>query len=183
MFTEKQKQALIAGLLGAGFLLFLVIYVNMMFFTEQKASAQASLSKANKEITDFKKEIAQMDKFLNDEDERRRLEEIVTAARNRLPSSVDAIDFIDIIREGAQRTGISFSSISPVKIRDRDTYREIPYQIKGASRYHEFGQFLNLVECHPDRFMRVNSFSIVNDSKRPSIHPVNVEISTFMFQE
>lgn len=183
MFTEKQKQALIAGLIGAAFLLFLVIYMNMTFFTAQKNAGIRNLNTANKQIKDYTAEIAKMDKFLNDETERQKLDEVVSNAKRRLPTNPEAIEFIDIIREGARRTGISFSSITPISIRDRGSYREIPYQVKGTSRYHEFGQFLNLIECHPDRFMRVNSFTIENNTSRPSIHPVTVEISTFMFEE
>lgn len=183
MFTEKQKQALIAGLLGAVVLFGIFFYLNMMFFTEQKSNATKALNKANTDIKTYNKELADINKFLENEEERKKLDEIVSAARRRLPDNPEAIEFIDIIRESARRTGISFSSITPIAIRDRVSYREIPYQIRGNSRYHEFGQFLNLVECHPERFMRINNFMLTNDPARPSIHPVNVEISTFMFQE
>ncbi|MDX1972965.1 MAG: type 4a pilus biogenesis protein PilO [Candidatus Sumerlaeia bacterium] len=181
--NEKQKQALIGGVIGAVLLTALIIYLNMMFFSDSRTKHVADIKKFEQQIATSEKKLRDLEKVLEDEEERRRLDEIVTAARRRLPDNPEAIDFIDIIRESARRTGLSFSALKPVAIRNRDSYREIPYEVTGSARYHEFGQFLNLIECHPERFMRVNSFTMTNDPKRPSIHPVKVEISTFMFQE
>ena len=33
----------------------------------------------------------------------------------------------------------------------------------------------------PDRFMRVKSFTVENNLTRPSIHPIKLDIATFMF--
>lgn len=183
MLTEKQKQALTVGIIFAVLLTTVVVVYKIYILGPSEAQAVTSIATADKDIAKYEKDIARFDKFINDDEERLAMQTKVENARRRLPSSIEEVDFFDIIRESARRTGTSFSEISPVDIRNQQGYREIPYDIVGSSRYHEFGQFLNLIECHPDRFLRVNSFSVTNNNKRPSLHPVELQISTFIFQD
>lgn len=180
--NEKSKQALTVGLIGAGMLLFVIIYVNFMILSDVKKRNQRAITEINSEITEFRSELQTYERYLRNEDERQRMLAVVEEARSRLPESENTIEFFDIIRESARRTGIGFSKITPLDTRDQPSYSEIPYSIQGDSRYHEFGQFLNLIECHPDRFLRVNSFRLTNNDQRPSIHPTQVQISTFTLQ-
>jgi len=43
------------------------------------------------------------------------------------------------------------------------------------------GIILTLLEQNTDRFMRVKSFKITDNLQRPSVHPIDMQISTFMF--
>jgi Tfp pilus assembly protein PilO len=73
--------------------------------------------------------------------------------------------------------------VKPVSPQNRVQYTEIPYTIEAHGRYHEIGQFLTLIEQNPQRFMRLRNFTAENNLERPSIHPVQMEISTFMFNQ
>jgi Tfp pilus assembly protein PilO len=78
-------------------------------------------------------------------------------------------------------TGIIQETVKPENVRDRAQYTEIPYTVEAHGRYHELGQFLTLIEQNPQRFMRVKSFKLGTNLLRPSIHPIKMEITTFMF--
>jgi hypothetical protein len=45
------------------------------------------------------------------------------------------------------------------------------------------GQFLTLIEQHPDQIIRVKTMRIGNDPNRPSRHPVRMAVATFVFTE
>lgn len=105
------------------------------------------------------------------------LEQIAT----KLPNSPDAPQFFNSLSSVLDVTRIDYSALAPERVLEREVYTEIPYRITCRARFHSFGQFLNLIEENPDRFMRVKTFIMENQDSRPSIHPVVVNIATFMF--
>jgi Tfp pilus assembly protein PilO len=99
----------------------------------------------------------------------------------KLPDSPDAPGFYQALVRVLQVTRVDYSELQPLKDAPRTVYVELPYKITCKARYHDLGHFLNLIEENPDRFMRVKTFTIENQDSRPSVHPVTLEIGTFMF--
>ncbi|MCB2153981.1 type 4a pilus biogenesis protein PilO [bacterium] len=181
VFTEKNKQALLIGLIMAAFLGFLVGY----YYWLSKpviAKTQKERGTLNAQIKKDQAEINRMRALIENTAEREQMAEVVRRAKERLPEDRRAIEFLTLLRDSLTKTGVVQTRVAPEAPKRRALYEEIPYSVKGSARYHEFGQFLNLIECNPDRFMRVNGFSLSNDPNRPSIHPMEVGISTFMFR-
>lgn len=180
--TEKQKQVLVLGLVFCGILLGFTLYFQIMFFSKDVANAKTETDKKQAEIKTLQAEIDKMNAFIRNDAELRQLEEKVAFAKKRLPSDPQAIQFMELLRDSLQKTNVGFTRIERTNPIVRTLYQEIPYLVKGSARYHEFGQFLNLIECHPERFLRVSEFTLDNSTNRPTVHPMNVKISTFMFQ-
>lgn len=180
--TETQKQVLVIGVIVGFVAIFAVIYVQFMVFSDRKTESQEWIERAQGEIRTVRDELRTMQRFMENESERAELEARVDSARRRLPSDPQAQQFLEILRDTLVNTGVSFSYLSPESTVRRSMYDEIPYSIRGNARYHEFGQFINIIECHPERFMRVTGFTLRNDARRPSVHPMEVGISTFMFR-
>jgi Tfp pilus assembly protein PilO len=99
----------------------------------------------------------------------------------KLPNSVDAPGFFQAMVKILAITRIEMTDLTPETPSQRTVYTEIPYKITGRGRYHDFGQFLNLIEENPERFMRVKTLTVENQDDRPSIHNISVRIGTFMF--
>jgi len=183
MMTEKQKQTLTVGLLVAALVAFVLGYWFAVNVQADVKAARAKQAELAKEIADSKARIAEIETFLKNRGELEKMLEEVNRAKRRLPSDAQAIEFLAVLTDSLNKTGVSVSEVTPQPQVPRSMYTEIPYLIKGSARYHEFGQFLNLIECHPDRFMRVSTFRFLKNDKRPSIHPMEARIQTFMFKE
>jgi len=184
--SEKNRQVLtMVSLLGVLLVAASVYY----YFTMAKpeiAAAKKATDSANTKIADAKREIARITELKNDTAKREELERFVARAKLRLPTSAQEAQeqgFYDIIEESLRRTGASFSRLAAKPPIPRQLYFEVPYDLKGAARYHEFGQLLNVIECNPQRLMRVSTFALKNDPKRPSIHPMDLTVKTFTFNE
>jgi Tfp pilus assembly protein PilO len=100
---------------------------------------------------------------------------------SKLPTNTDPSGFFQALEGILTITRMEYQSITNEKPRSADVYTELPYSIVSRARYHDFGQFLNLIEENPNRLMRVKKFVVENDDNRPSIHPVSVQVATFMF--
>lgn len=180
--SEKNRQLAlvfgILGVLGIGFMIyfhFQFLMPDIRRWNAETEKFRGETTKANQEITKFKALIA-------DTSERERMRGIVEAAKLRLPSDPEELGFFELLRDSLRRTGVTTSLVSPQRLVSRELYEEIPYLVRGAARYHELGQFLNVIECNPKRLMRVQRFRVTNNDKRPSIHPVEVGIATFRFK-
>jgi type IV pilus assembly protein PilO len=136
-----------------------------------------------KEIDKDKKEFEKMRLMVEQEDKVKADLAIVEEAIKRLPSRKDRFNFFIELSDVLQLTGVKYSRITPKKAIGKNFYTELPYEIKCLARYHEFGQFLNMIEQNPNRFMRVKSFVVRNDKDRPSLHPVTLSLATFMFNQ
>ena len=144
---------------------------------KQTKTALAQKKDVDQKLQDFetfKKDVEDSGKWAELQDRLRILE-------GRLPKTEEAFGFIEALDEILRKTSISNERLEKGKISPEVRYTEIPYSIKAVGRYHEFGQFLNLVESNDKRFMRVKNFKISNDKKRPSLHPIEVEIATYSF--
>jgi Tfp pilus assembly protein PilO len=182
--TDQNKTALTIGLILAVLLAIVVAYWD--FSTVQprlRANVQAKQT-AQQQIKDRTARLKEIDTFIADADARERLIAQVVSAQKRLPKDQQADEFLDILRIAMRDTGVAFSRIEPPRSPvQRSNYEELNFLIRGSARFHEFGQFVNIIECHPDRFMRVSGFTIGQNAKRPSIHPVDLNVSTFLFRE
>lgn len=180
-FTDKDKKTLqvgvfIALLIGAGIAYY---YVTIM---KPKIKVDSSkVEELQAEIKTLNQDYRTMLALKDQEHMIRAMEKGVLDAARRLPSRPDAPGFLNELIEILRITGVKNQTITPQAYGEHTLYTAIPYDIECSSRYHEFGQYLNLIEENPNRFMRVNSFRVSNNDKRPSIHPVSLRISTFMF--
>jgi len=136
-----------------------------------------------KELKDLKIQLAQINITLKQKDELEKEAETIKKITRRLPSTVDAPGFLTELVSILSTTGIIQQEVKPDQNTDRSLYTEIPYTIKANGHYHAFGQFLTLIEQNPSRFMRVKNMKISNSLERPSIHPIEMEIATFMFNK
>lgn len=143
---------------------------------------QGQTVKFEEELKEKQKEFAIIEEMLNDEARYRELKEAVEHARRRLPRTPEAAGFLQALISVLEATGMHGQSVATLKHNVEVQYEEIPYKIKAYGRYHELGQALTLIEQNPDRFMRVKNFSLKNNPKRPSIHPIDLEVATFMFR-
>ena len=109
--------------------------------------------------------------------------EMVRTFTRRLPSSPDAPGFLNALVTILGTTGIVQEEVKPTATTSRPVYTEIPYSIRAYGHYHALGQFLTLIEQNKDRFMRVRRLKIRNNPDRQSMHPVEMEITTLMFNQ
>lgn len=135
------------------------------------------------ELEENKEQLAQIDALMAQRDEIEAQAATIRKVTRRLPSSPDAPGFLNEMVKVLRTTGIFQEEVKPKSTHSYALYTEIPYQIKAYGYYHAFGQFLTLIEQNPDRFMRVKSMTITNNLSRPSVHPIEMEIATFMFKQ
>ena len=183
LLTDKQKTALIFTVFVGVVCLMLIGYFYLMFGRAAIKTYALNATTGKKELADCKDELMKINALLSQEDELNRQAETIAKVTRRLPSSPDAPGFLTAMLTILGTTGIIQEEVRPDKTSDRILYTEIPYKIKAHGHFHAFGQFLTLIEQNPDRFMRVKSLKISNNLDRPSVHPIEMEIATFMFNE
>lgn len=181
--TAQQKDAIKAGFILAAVLIFGVGFYWWKFTQPDVETAEKNVEKLKGEIADLTKQMREMTDaaaHLESLKEKQRLLEEVSA---KLPSSVAPQEFYRAFEEILKVSRLSYSELSQLPLLERTVYTEIPYQIVGRGRYHDFGQFLNLVEENPNRLMRIKTFVIENDDATPSVHPLKVQLATFKFNQ
>jgi Tfp pilus assembly protein PilO len=178
---EQAKKSMTVGIfialmLAAGFAYYHYIWLKPYYqnYENKKKSLNTEIKTLNAELREILDLEKQKDKIAE-------MQRVVNEAAKRLPNTPDAAGFYQELIRVLRITGVFAMRVEPGKKRSEVMYTEIPYSIACQCRYHEFGQFLNLIEDNQSRFMRVNSFTIKNNNDRPSIHPISVNISTFMF--
>ncbi len=181
--NEGDKKVLTYGIFLAVVIVAALLYYNWAIVVPQKKANEQKREKLAKELKDLKRQYTEMLALVNQRDKVKKELAILEEAAKRLPRSLDRFNFFVELSDILQLTGVKYSKITPQKINVKAFYTEIPYVISCLARYHEYGQFLNMIEQNPRRFMRVSSFTINNDQKRPSIHPITVSVSTFMFNK
>ncbi len=143
---------------------------------------ERQIEDAKEEKVDLEKELAQIKDLLSPKGEIEKQAEMIRKVTRRLPSSSDAPGFLNTLMLSLRTTGIIQEEVKPETTSDESRlYTEIPYKVKALGHYHAFGQFLTLIEQNPERFMRVKNMTISNSELRPSIHPFDIEIETFIF--
>jgi Tfp pilus assembly protein PilO len=181
--SPKNKQALIVGGILGTALLVIIVYMGFMFVRDDIAQKKTQTETKRTELRAAKQKLAQYQAYLQDENTRRQVQEAFFQVASRLPDSQDPIEIYELFRDYLEGTDVALSFLEPGSSTRRERFTEYPYTIRGSARYHEFGQFVNLIECNPQRLMRVTNFKLTNNEKRPSIHPMEVGITTFTFNE
>ena len=179
---EQAKKILTWGLLLAVVIFLISAYVHFFILKKMHYPKNEAMKNTyREEIKDCQKQLREIQQAEAQKDKIEEMRKVVAEAAKRLPSTPDAAGFYNELIRILRITGVLTKRVEPKANRGQTLYTEIPYGIENECRYHEFGQFLNLIEENQTRFMRVNSFDIKNNQQRPSIHPVTVNISTFMF--
>lgn len=181
--TAQQKDSIKAGLI-LGVVLFggLAAYWYQMVKPDIESSKK-KVTQLNDEIGKLTEQIKEMDVAAANVEKLKEKQKLLAEVAAKLPSSIAPEEFFKAFEQILSTTRISYTELKPLPVLERAIYTEIPYQLSGAGRYHDFGQFLNLVEENPNRLMRIKTFIIENDDSRPSIHPLNLQLATFKFNK
>ena len=181
--NEKQKMGLVLtafiGVVG----LVLIGYFHLMIGRGIITNYQGQTDNLRKELKDLDVQLAQINKTINSQSEVEKQAETIRKITRRLPSGPDAPGFLNAMVSILGTTGIVQEEVKPDATTRLSLYTEIPYTIKAQGHYHAFGQFLTLMEQNPDRFMRIKNLKISNNIDRPSIHPIEMNVATFMFNQ
>lgn len=181
--NEKNKQTLLAGgILGVAILV-IIIYFGLTMVRPQVDKQKADIAKLETDIKKNRAELNRLKNFINDEGSRGEVIATFERISSRLPPQQDPFEVFELLRDYFEGTDVVFTYLEPGRQTSRGRYFEYPFIIRGSARYHEFGQLVNLIECNPSRLMHVNSFRLTNNDRRPSIHPMELGISTFTFQQ
>ncbi|HOE96372.1 MAG TPA: type 4a pilus biogenesis protein PilO [Candidatus Sumerlaeota bacterium] len=179
--SDQQKTALLVtvfvGLVG----LILIAYFHFMIGRGMINKYERRTRDMVEETKELEVQLAEIRSLLSQKDELEKQAEMIEKVTRRLPDSPDAPGFLNALVMILGTTGIIQEEVKPDKNTARALYTEIPYSVKAHGHYHAFGQFLTLVEQNPDRFMRLKKLTIGNNAERPSVHPIEMEITTFMF--
>ena len=181
ILTTKQKEGLKAGGILLAVVVAAVVYMDIMFWRPDLTATQKKIETARADVKTMESRIREIDREMANIDLLKQKQDLLKRISAKLPDSVDAPGFYNALVKILQVTRIDYSELEPLAPQERSAYVEIPYRITCKGRFHDFGQFLNLIEENPNRFMRVKSFTVENQKERPSIHPLSVEIGTFMF--
>lgn len=181
--TAQQKDAIKAGFILAFVLLAGVGAYWWKFAQPEVAKAKETIVTLDTEIGSLNKQISQMDDAASNLEKLKEKQKLLEEVAAKLPSTVAPQEFYRALEEILKITRVSYAELSQLPLLERAVYTEIPYQIVGSGRYHDFGQFLNLVEENPNRLMRIKTFVIENDDSRPSVHPLKVQLATFKFNQ
>lgn len=181
--NEQQKTGVIITVFVGVVCLILIGYFHLMIGREMISGYNKDLLNKTKELKDLGTQLAQINKTIAEKDEVEKQAETIRKVTRRLPSSPDAPGFLNALVAILGTTGIMQEEVKPDPTNSLSLYTEIPYTIKAQGHFHAFGQFLTLMEQNPDRFMRVKNLKITNTLERPSIHPVEMNIATFMFNQ
>jgi Tfp pilus assembly protein PilO len=179
--SPKERDSVKAFIILAVFIAGLVGYYYWWVVKPQLAKDKEQATKLNSEIKVLDEKLRAMDVAEANLEAMREKQALLQQISAKLPNSIDAPGFYQALVKILQVTRVEYSELLQQKELVRQVYTEIPYKIVSRARFHDMGQFLNLIEENPDRFMRVKKFVIENNDKRPSIHPATVELATFMF--
>ena len=181
--SEQKKTLILIVVLGVLALGGCAWYWYMLGRTAVAVSTkQANDAIEKQKVVDAKlEEFAKFKKDVEDSGTWEELKLRLSLIESRLPKTEEAFGFFEALDEILRKTSVSNQRLEKQKTNPEVRYTEIPYSIRAVGRYHEFGQFLSLVENNEKRFMRVKTFQITDDAKRPSLHPIGVEIATYSF--
>jgi len=183
--SEKEKQGLftvvfLAVLVGAG-----VWWYEFQFGASKVKGWQEKTEELNGQVGELEGKARKYRRLLERKAEILSLEKTVRNAASRFPKQADAAQFHKILADTVGKTGVYPLSVTAVNRVPREYFVEYRYQIECLARYHDLGVFFNLIEEHPERFMRVRSFSLDHDSKlvsrRPSVHHAKVEVVCYTY--
>ena len=178
--TPQEKDVVKAGIILA-VVLFAAVAYYFYLVADQIKRDKIGIEKIDEDIKKLQTEQRDIARAFENLEQLKMKAEYLKRIERKLPDRPDAPGFFQALTRILEVTRVTYSELTPLQQVVRTVYTEIPYRVKCRSRFHDFGQFLNLIEENPDRFMRVKTFTIDNDDLRPSLHPIEVEIGTFMF--
>lgn len=183
MFSDRDRYVLRNFLVLAVVATAAVGYYSWSVASTERQSRQKNIESLSEEVKAKEKMLVEIKKFIQDRDKIEVLVRQLAEKAKRLPWTVGAIEFYTVVGDCVRRTNISdmFITVRPPVVRGHFT--EFPYQISCKARYHELGQFLTLIEQHSKQIIRIKSLEITNDLRRPSRHPVKMEMATFRFNQ
>lgn len=179
--TPQQQDIMKAGGILAVILAAGITYVNMYVVADYVAGYKKEQVKLKEDIKKLDARLNEMKAMADNMAEVRRKQELLAEVSKKLPLSADPQGFLKALEPILNTTKVEVSELQPLALENRTVYTEVPYRIKNQGRYHDFGQFLNMCEENPTRFMRIKTFTIQNKDDRPSIHPIEVDVATFTF--
>lgn len=181
-YTPQQRDTVKAGAILAA-VLFAGAYAFHAYYIQPELKATtAKTTKLIAEIKELDARLTEMKNAAKNLAALRQKQELLARVAAKLPSTVAPEETFRALEEIFQVTRVDYTQLTPLPLAERETYSEIPYRLTGRGRYHDFGQFLNMVEENSKRLMRVKTFTVENDDTRPSIHPLTIELATFKFK-
>lgn len=181
--TVQQRDAIKAGFILAFVMVGGVVAYWWQFVKPEIVRNEAKIETLQAEIKDLDRQIKDMNEAEANLEALREKQALLEEIAAKLPSTIEPQEFYRALEEILKVTRLSYTELAQQALLERTVYTEIPYQITGRGRYHDFGQFLNFVEENPNRLMRVKTFVIENDDNRPSVHPIKVQLATFKFNQ
>jgi Tfp pilus assembly protein PilO len=181
--NEQDKKTLQIGLFLCALILVGAVWAKFQIFSVTNTRTMGEIDAINAEVRVQQQLRNDLLDLRDRRDEIEALASRILLASSRLPSTREAREFYGELQQIVGTTQFDWNEFHPQRERTHQLYTEIPYRIAARSNYHEFGQFLNLIEENPSRFMRISRIDITNDRDRPVNHPVDVEITTFMLHD
>lgn len=163
--------------------LILIGYFHLMIGRGMIRDYEVNADGLKKKLKEAQVALNDINRTLREKSEIQKQAEAIQKVTRRLPSIPDAPGFLNALVALLGTTGIVQEEVKPESTTAISLYTEIPYSIKAHGHFHAFGQFLTLMEQNPDRFMRVKNLKITNKIDRPSVHPIEMHIATFMFNQ
>ena len=184
MFTETDKKVLQTGLVMAGILAFALLYYTFIMVKPQVQNDRKEAQKKRDEKKKLDEELAQLQEYKGKEAEIAAFIQQLYKEVERIPQAKEALEFSRIIEDSIRMTNVDYTGMLPQKSIPRGAYEEIAYLIDGRARYHDFGQFLAVIEQHKNRIMRIRKLTVTSDpAKSPARHKLSVEVATYYFTE
>lgn len=178
---NNTSKTLLQVFIFGGIMLFgITVYVDYFVMRGQIKGIEKKAKKADTEIADLKTELQELKDLESQRDRIMALKAQVEEKAKRLPQEAEIPELINILRRMLKMTNVRIEAASQQKPLPRRAYYEIPYNLKCHSGYHNFGQFLNLVEVNPDRLLRVKEFEIEIDEENPQVHDVDVTVAAYV---
>ncbi len=181
--SDGQKSSLLLTVFLGVVGLIVVGYFHFMFGRGMVSSYERRRQDTEQKVEVLEQDLAQVRELVGQRAEIEAQAKVIEQVTRRLPSSPDAPGFLNALLTTLSTTGIIQEEVKPAGASERALYTEIPYTVNAHGRYHSIGQFLTLIEQNPERFMRVRNMTIKNNVKRPSVHPIEMDITTFKFNQ
>ena len=182
-FTERDKKNLQVGLFLAVVVAAVVLYVHFVFLSRANTQDKNKIEQIQNEMPELSDRLNDMKLMVSKDGEIREQQTLIQDIKKRLPSDPQETEFYTLLINMLKTSGVKNKRVRPDEIHPTALYTEIPYIVEGFARYHNLGEFMNLVEINSKRFMRISGFLIENADEHPSRHPVKIKISTFTFNE
>ena len=186
--NNSSKKALMIG----GFLAVIIAvsggYYKFMFQSTEIKKIEKQIKSKETEIKQLKSEFKSLSDLEGREPQIRELLARLEEQAKRLPPEEQVPELLLNVKEMLKLTSFRFLYDQPEPRIPRDFYAEVPYVIKGTAPYHNFGQFLNLIEVNPERLMRVKKIEIKvqkeSDIEKgiqsPFLHDIDLTIAAYV---